>query len=228
MTLMIRLIKIGIGIGLLLLILLGASLLNYYNEQKLIIKEKDPGLTREDLAIYEQRMADGLKRLSEATTDEEKYELYLYLGQQKYGLGKYAEAKDYYKNAEQYNPNREYGVYTLLYQVELDMRDNQAAKKSILTALELGHKVADNWLKYIILEKDRLGADNDRLIQIYQDAFSATAGTVGEINIVTSYAQFLESIGQLDKSIQNWEKATVLYPERKAVYEAEIDRIQKK
>ncbi len=216
-------VKLGIIIAVGILVLVG--LFSYfYQEDKNIILEKEPNLTADERQIYEDRLAEAEAKLKQAETNEEKYNLYLLIGFQKYGLGRFAEAKAAYRNAEKYNEKKDYSVYTALYQVQLDMQDNEGARDSIKKAIEYGSGVADNWLKYIILEKERFNASNETLNGIYIEALGATAGQ-SDFDVMANYAQFLESTGNLQGAKEYWQKAAEANPGNKAVYDAEIKRL---
>ncbi|OGE75591.1 MAG: hypothetical protein A3I07_02760 [Candidatus Doudnabacteria bacterium RIFCSPLOWO2_02_FULL_42_9] len=190
------------------------------------VNEVNRTLTDEQRKIYLDRLAEGERKLTEANTDLEKYEAYIVIGNQKYGLGQLGKAKEDYLKAERYNVENQAGVYTLLYQVELEMQDYESAKEHILKALELGAGTPDIWIKYITLMKEYFNANSEQLDKIFQDALAAVPDKT-EIDIVTRYAQFLEETRNLKDAIGYWQKAIELFPLRKSLYQAEIDRLEK-
>ena len=80
------------------------SMLGFNNKffQKLLsglsngVEEKDPQLTAEERLIVENRLQEAQKKLTEATTNEEKFSAWMQIGFGQYGLGKYKEAKKHF------------------------------------------------------------------------------------------------------------------------------------
>lgn len=222
-------VKIGVSISLFLIFLVGAIAgLNYYLTHKDIVKEKDPGLTQEERKIYEDRLSEARTKLNDpGVTDDQKFNLYMQEGFQLYGLGKYVEATDAFTKASEIH-KQDANPYIALYQVQFDMNDNKGAKASIKKSLELKNDSADIWKKYIGLEIDRFEISNEKADGLFQQAIEATKNNSSQIDIITTYAQFLETVGNIQGAIDNWQKAIQLNNSNSAVYEQEIQRLKSK
>jgi tetratricopeptide (TPR) repeat protein len=214
--------KVKLAIAFAVIIVLGFAGYALYNRQKAdIITEKDPNLSSEDRKTYEDKLSEQDRLLAEAKDDNDKFDALMQQGFYLYGLGKYQESKDKFFGAVDVKP-QEYTAFTALYEVQMAMNDNKGAQESISKAISLKKDSADLWKRYIVLEKDRFGADKDKLNGLYIEALRETREN---IDIITSYAAFLESVDNLQASKEYWQKAVVSYPANKAVYEAEITRL---
>ncbi|MBU3924443.1 hypothetical protein KJ854_00730 [Patescibacteria group bacterium] len=204
----------------------------YYNKtennnekpQLEFITEKDAKLTADERKIAEDRLADIRKKLEEIkdATDQEKYSLTMQLGFQKNVLGKIAEARDAFLAAEKMQPEN-YTAPLALFHAYLAMGDNDSALASIKKAIDLRSENAELWRQYIMLEKERFSATNEKLQEIYSEALAKTNSSV---DIITVYAQFLEEKGDLNKAIEQWQKAIAAYPREEALYQGEITRLE--
>jgi len=210
-----NLLKIGISIFAIILgfLLLARPVNNF-------IEEKDPGLTAEERSIVENRLNEAQKKLTEVTTIEEKFSAQMQIGFGQYGLGKYKEAKESFLEAADLEPDN-YVVYVALYQVELDMKDNQSARKSIKKAISLKEGNPDLWRKYIQLEAERFSASHNKLNDLYLEAL---AKTNSHLDIETLYAQFLEKSGDLKSALDVWKKVYEQMPD--PLYLQEIERLE--
>lgn len=218
-------VKIGfVASVVLLLLVFGLASYIRYESTKHIINEKTPNLTAEQTKIYTDRLADAQSRLAQAQNDEEKYNIYIYEGYQYYGLGKYLLAKKSYLKAIEIVPNK-YDAYSALFQVQLDMTDFDGARESILKAIQSYPSNADIWNKYILLEQEKFNATADQIKVLYEEAL---AKTNNNSDVVITYATFLESVGQINQAILQWQKAIEVNPSKTEVYQAEITRLQAK
>lgn len=197
---------------------------NNEKSQSAFITEKDPKLTEEERKIVEDNLADIEKKLEEAkdATDKEKYDFTMQLGFQKNVLGKLAEARDAFLAAVEIQPEN-YTAPLALFHAYLAMGDNDSALASIKKAIELRSENAELWRQYIMLEKERFGATNEKIQEIYSEALIKTNSSV---DIITVYAQFLEEKGDLQGAIEQWKKAIAAYPQSEALYQGEVARLE--
>jgi tetratricopeptide (TPR) repeat protein len=199
----------------------------YFNRvwsERNFIKEKTVNLSDEQRKIYEDRLTESEQKLKSDLSDDEKYEWFLVQSYQYHGLGKLQDAKNSVLKAIKIHADK-YNAYSFYYQIQMDMEDINGARDSIKKAIELDSSQSDLWKKYIQLEKDKFGADTNRLSDLYKEALDKTGEN---IDMVTAYAQFLESIGNLQGAIDQWEKAkTNYFEDPPPVYQGEIDRLKK-
>lgn len=225
--------KIILVLTLIILVIYGAVFLNKKDDKpndtsvnSTFITVKDSNLTEEEKRIIEDKIADIQKKIMKTkdATDKEKYNLMMQLGFQKNVLGKLAEARDAFLAATEIQ-SEDYTAPIALFHIYADMGDNQSARESIKKAIELRPENADSWRQYVQFEKERFGATNEKLEEIFLEAMTKTNSSV---DIITVYAQFLEEKGDLQSAIEEWEKAIVAFPQNKNLYQQEILRIESK
>ncbi|HYF97712.1 MAG TPA: tetratricopeptide repeat protein [Coxiellaceae bacterium] len=216
-------VKIGLAAAGIIVILLAALAgLDYWMEQRKIVKEKDPNLTQEERAIYEERLATAREMINNPDlNDSQRFDWYMQQGFQLYGLGKLAEASDSYKEALKFRPE-DPNAYVALYAVQLDMQDNDSALKNIQKAVELKPTDPDIWKKYILIQKERFGVAGQELNDLYLQALEKT---LNNVDINTAYAVHLEQVGNLQAAMEYWQKAAELNPSARPLYEIEIKRL---
>lgn len=78
----------------------------------------------------------------------------------------------------------------------------------------VGEKIAKTSLTYI-----------NTIKSLYENALKVTNSN---IEIITPYAIFLESVGEINQAISYWEKAIVANPLAKSSYKTEIERLKAK
>jgi len=66
-------------------------------------------------------------------------------------------------------------------------------------------------------------ASNEELNNLYREALDKTNNGV---DIITSYAIFLETTGDLQGALDKWKQATVSNPTNKSVYATHIKRLE--
>jgi tetratricopeptide (TPR) repeat protein len=205
----------------------GFAVFSYFNarqeENKGLTLEKDRGLTEAEAQTYNQRLTDSEKMIAEAKNDDEKYSGYMNKGFQLYGLGKLNDAKEAFIAAQKIKA----GVNPLaaLYEVYVEMNNYNEAKVAIQQAIDIHPANADLWKKYIILEKEKLNASNDTVSSLYAEAVVKTSNS---IDILTTYAAYLSSIGNHQSSKEYWQKAIEANPSLKPTYEVEIKNVEQK
>ena len=197
---------------------------NKYKKQTSFIQEIDRNLSPEDRKVYEDRLVEAEKYIAEAQDNQAKSDALIYKAVQLSGLGQLALARDVFLEAVDINPEN-YNIYVHLYQVYFEMGDYKHAVSSIKKSLELKPNNPDAWKKYILLEKEKSKLSNGEINDLY---FQALQKTLGHVDIHTSYAVFLEEIGNLEWAKDHWQKAIAAYPTNRVIYEAEIARLDQK
>ena len=220
-------VKIGIGIA--VLIFLAVAGYSWYNESNKpaeddkFIKTVERNLSTADRKIFEDRLVEAQNKLTASKTDEERFGWQMQIGYNLQALGRLGQAQDAFEQAIRLKSD-DYSGLTALFQVQIDRSDNEGALVSIKTALDKSPNNPDLWRKYIQLETEKFNPSNDSLNNLYLEALSKTNDSV---NIITVYAQFLEKVGEVTKSIEYWQKAIDANPASKKLYQTEIDRINK-
>ena len=193
-------------------------------KQVSFIEEVDRKLTAEDRKIYEDRLVEAEKFIAEAKDNQEKSDSLIYKAVQLLGLGKLAQARDVFLEAAEVNPEN-FNIYVHLYQAYFEMEDYKQAESSIQKSLELQPNNPDAWIRYILLEVEKLKKSERVIRDLYAQAEQAVKV---KTDIYTSFAGYLEKIGDIEGAIKQWEKAMESFPENKELYEAEIQRLRNK
>ena len=226
-------VKIGIGAAVLILLAV-FGLGQYYKqapqENDNFIKEISRNLAPEDRKVFEDRIVDFVNKLNNSKDSAEKYNLYIQIGFTEYTLGHLQESKNNFLEAIKISPDQ-YDSHLGLFQTQVDMQDYKGAEASIKKAISIRKGIGDLWRRYIQFKIDRVNAPSSEITALFEEALKDTAqngDAANSTDIFTSYATWLEKSGNLQSSIEYWKKAIEANPESKKIYQAEIDRIEKK
>jgi len=214
------------GIAVCILILLGVAsypIYKNYQHKKSLIQVKDTGLTDAEKKPFEDRLAKDEQGLKDAKTDDEKYNWLLDTGYNLYGLGRLADAEKTFNQAASLQPGKPV-AYSGLFAVQVDMKDYKSASANIQKAISILPESPGLWKNYIALEIDRFNANNDQVNALYAEALNKTKSN---IDVMTSYATWLEKSGDLKSALDYWQQAVLINPDNKSTYETEISRLQK-
>jgi tetratricopeptide (TPR) repeat protein len=168
-----------------------------------------------------ENLEQEIKDLPADARGEQRYALYIKLAEIRQQLGEYdaAIAAVDKISPENQNNTRVWELYSSLYRAKGDIGK---ARASIRRALDIDGENVNDWVSFIELSKD---VGDKPLTDLYNEALSKTHNNV---NVVIAYAKALEDIGNLDGAVAQWQKALQLNPADKAVYDAQIKRLQGK
>lgn len=215
----------GILIAIILLgAVIGFTVWQEQQKQTSFIEEVDRKLSDEDRKVYEDRLVEAERFIAEAKDNQEKSDALVYKAVQLSGLGKLAEARDVFIQAAEVNPEN-FNIYVHLYQVYFEMGNYQQAEASIQKSLELLPNNPDAWRRYLLLAVEKLDWSESEIRDLYA---LAEAAVKEKTDIFTSFAGYLESIGDISGAIEQWQKAQEAHPESYEIYEAEIQRLRNK
>lgn len=187
-----------------------------------IVKERLVNLSGDERKLLESQLAgytEQIKGLSGDSFVDQRDALSLKIAGVEYKLGKYQDAVDTLSKvseAKQKEP-RIWALYTNIYK---DMGDKVKALDSAHRALEMDKENPSFWMAVLDLSTD---IPNDEQKKNYENAINRTDNNV---DIITSYAKFLEKIGDKPGAILMWQKAGQLDDKDKATYDAEVKRLQ--
>lgn len=207
------------------LALLAFGIVSFLNKR--YVEYKDPNLTIEEKKIYEDRVKnaqDNLKAIEskdDADAVEQRFNTYMELGHNYFGLGKYKEAKDAYITASKLRGGN-HVVWGALHNIDLAREDYISAEKNIKTAIFLYPNNPDYWKWYIDLKRTKLRASSEELDKIFNEAFFKTNS---HIDIMTAYAGFQEERGDLQTALNYWKQAQALEPDNTLIQQ-EIVRLE--
>lgn len=187
------------------------------------IKKREVSLSGEERQKLEERVTkfeQEIQALPEDATAEAKFKPHLRLASSYYGLGNYEQAIATLDKIIEQNQDkgRVFALYSNIYR---DMGDIQKARENGKKAVDLEKDNPAYWLAYINL------ATNESTDDVKAKYEEALQNTETNIDVVTSYAKFLETIGDKDAAIAQWKKAGEIDDSKKAEYDAEIQRLQK-
>jgi tetratricopeptide (TPR) repeat protein len=213
--------------GLVICLIIGLGFAGYaiYKSKNKIApgEQAPPEVSSQEKLVYAKQLQEAQTDLQKADNDKDKLDAYSREGMALYMLGMLDDAKNAYLEAIKLDPEKA-STYTEYFDVQVALGDYQGANDTIKKAISLNTN-STRWKKYINFQKDQLKYTNEQLDKSYNDAL---ADTKDDVDVVIAYAQFLESAGNDQKAIEQWQKAGTIKPEKKADYDAEISRIQSK
>jgi tetratricopeptide (TPR) repeat protein len=186
-----------------------------------IIKEQLTNLSAEERQLLESQIAgfnEQLKSLDGDKFVDEKNSLYYKLASAQSKLGKYEDALSTLDKISSDNKIQA-RIWALRTNIYRDMGDKGKALEAANNALQLDRENPAYWLAAIEFST----ANNDEKKKQYEEALKLTQN---DIDIVVSYAKFLESIGDKPGAILFWQKAGQTDEKNKAKYDAEVSRLQ--
>ncbi len=172
---------------------------------------------------YHQKISADEAKLAIATKPDDRYNLYMDEGFQYYGLGELLVAKSLFLKAEALHPEQS-SVYAALYQVELEAGNFKLAEEAIKKATDIYQSNPDYWQTYIGFEQNQMKASVEAVKALYAKALEKTQGAS---EILVSYAQYLESLGDLVGALETMKAALAVQPNQSSLYQPEIDRLEK-
>lgn len=137
----------------------------------------------------------------------------------------YALAISYYNKAISYNKN-DSAPHVGLYTIYLNQKNWQKALDSINQAIKISPIFGDYWNWKILVMDQGLNKSYVELRVVYDQGYPQVR-TQEKVNLATKFAMISEKHGQKDEAIKLWQKAMELSPEKKSIYQAEIDRLNK-
>lgn len=200
---------------------MGKKLLDNRTE---LITHVDVNLSVSDREFVEKRLANYEKQFSELSENAsiiDKVNLYFVMAADYRMLGEYGKAKELLESAMAIDPKNSNLISTYSSLLAI-MGDKETALTYIDKAIELYGAESNYWLWKIDLEKE-LNSSVVNIEKVYKDALEKTNN---DLNIIVSYAQFLETQKKYSESITYWEKAIIIYPQNKSIYETEVNRLK--
>ncbi len=215
-----------IGVIICLVFLAGLGVFSWYElTHDGLVHEVSRNITNEDRKVFEDRITDSLRKLEETDDNAIKFDLYSKLGYDSYTLGHLKDSRKYFEKAIEITPT-EYGVHQGLFHTEIEMKDYAAAEKNIQQAIEIRPGSSNLWREYIDFKANVLNAPEDQMTLLYAEALDKTKNELTALtDITTSYATYLEKIGNLQAAKEYWQKAAEMNGDNRKAYDAEIKRL---
>lgn len=137
-----------------------------------------------------------------------------------FSSGDYASALKYYKEALTYKKTDT--VYARMYTIYLNQKDWTNALGSINQAITISPVLGDYWNWKILVLDEGFGKSFSELKTVYNEAITKVKSEE-VINVVTKFARLAGNKGEKSEAISLWQKAIVLNPDSKEIYQKEID-----
>ncbi len=137
----------------------------------------------------------------------------------------YDSAVSYYNKAISYNKN-DSAPHVGLYTIYLNQKDWQKALDSVNQAIKISPIFGDYWNWKILVMDQGLNKSYAELKAVYNQGYPKVR-TEEKVNLVTKFAVVSENRGEKAEAVKLWQKAMELSPEKKSIYQAEIDRLSK-
>lgn len=189
---------------------------------------KSRNLTEEQKGVYLDRIQKAnhfAKNINPADVNFKQLLLnnYIYLGQQYFGLGELQKSKEMFEQSITYN-STEPQSYVGLAMVYEDAGDTNSQAEALKKAVELAPQNSDIWVRYLNVKKQN-GSTNPEMHELYKTALEQTKR---KADIIISYANFQAGIGNTKEAIALWQEVILQFPENKAIYQAEINKLKNK
>jgi tetratricopeptide (TPR) repeat protein len=221
--------NIIIGIAVLLIASLSAAGFWFYKHKPAIksLPNKQRNLTADQQKIYTDKIKKAEDYLGSLNKNkpgflQEQSNVYIYLGQQYYGLGQLQKSEDMYNLVLKSDPKNEQALVGLSL-IFSDAGDLDGTRRVIKTALDSNPNNPDIWLRYIELSQTG-GSTKQEISDLFSQALEKTGNA---IDILTRDAEFQEQNGNIAQAIVLWKEAAKKYPDNASVYEQEIHRLEK-
>jgi tetratricopeptide (TPR) repeat protein len=215
-----------IGISVLILAVIVAGILYFglkkEDSKKYVIDRK---LSPAQQQQYKDNITKGQETLKALDKNKETYksaaaEGNIYIAQQYSGLGELSEAENYYNEALKiYSQDASALVGIALLKIE--EKDFASARTLLGQATEYAPDNADIWLRYIQITREYFPNESQEIQGLYEQAIQKTRS---HIDILTSYAQFLEQKGDIENAKRIWKQAADQNPTN-PVYMQEYNRL---
>ncbi len=138
----------------------------------------------------------------------------------------YPLAIKYYNQAISYNKN-DSAPYVGLYTVYINQKEWQKALTAVDQAIKIAPIFGDYWNWKILVMDQGLNKSYAELKSVYDQGYPKVR-IEEKVNLVTKFAMVAENHGQKADAVKLWQKAIEMYPQNKDIYQAEIDRLNKK
>lgn len=131
----------------------------------------------------------------------------------------------FYKEAIKYR-KEDHTAYAGLYVTYGAEEKWDLAMSSLDKAIELYPTSSDYWKWKMQLMDEKTDATYEELLAVLEKAFLEVEPKT-KVNLVTYFAGVAEKEQKIDEAIAYWEQAKTLNPERKDIFQQEINRLKK-
>lgn len=196
------------------------------SQRERVLADVDWNLTKEQKKIYTDRIEQANNYLASLSPSQPGFALevssvYVFLGQQYYGLGLLHKSKEMYELALKKDSNSENAIAGLALTLTTG-GDKEGARELLEKSLKDIPGNRDIWLQLIQLRRG-MGASNEEITSLYGQAL---LNTDRHIDIITSNGKFFADIGKNSEAISLWQEAAKKNPDNAAAYQSEIDRLK--
>lgn len=178
-------------------------------------EEEQKRILEEQLRYYQNKAGE----LSDDASVSDKYTTYIKLAEIQNQLGLFTEAIATLDKipGERTDNTRLLIQYSIAY---MGLNDKAKARDYAQKAVAIDDEIPEYWQTYIEASQELPVSE---LEPLYLEALKKT---VNNLEIVKSYARFLEKIGNTEKAIGYWETARNINPDGAGEYDAEIARLR--
>lgn len=158
-------------------------------------------------------------------SDVKKFNIAIGNAQKASLASQYELAIKYYNEALIYKKN-DSAPYAGLYTVYLNQKRWNDALDAINKGIQISPLFGDYWNWKILVMDQGLNKTFSELKKVYDEGYPKVR-TNEKVNLVTKFAVVAENKGEKAEAIKLWQKAIELVPENKAIYQSEIDRLNR-
>ncbi len=190
------------------------------NKQEKVVQEDNS--KNEELNLENTDKKDVIESV-EKQVDTKKYQEFMDLGDSSVNKKDYNSAISYYNKALSFGEKDV--VYAKIYNAYLANKDI----KNATIALNKAITINPSYTLYHIwsLESQSSIVSYDKLVEIYKNGYSKSIKE-SKINLITTFARMSENLGKKQEAIELWKDAQIVSPDKKDMYQLEIDRLSSK
>lgn len=155
-------------------------------------------------------------------TNKAKFNTALSNGSNAFNQKDYTKAISYFNEALGYNKSDV--VYVRLFSAYSAQGNWTKALEMINQAISVNPVYTDYWIYKMVAMDEKTSATFGELKTVYNDGLNKVDPKT-KINLLTNFARIAENNGEKGEAISVWTKAIEVYPQNKAIYQAEIDRL---
>lgn len=192
------------------------------NENKVVFREEKPALTDDRKKVLEAE-AEGAKAqlnsLTGANFAEDRDKLNTKLAGIEIQLQRYQSGLDYLEKVSSGYQDKTARVWAYYIMAYRGMNDSEKGLTATNKALSLDSTNPDYLLSQIEFS---VGKSTDEYKAMYDSAIKASED---DVEVIVSYARYLESVGDKAGAIAEWQRAGEVHASGKATYDSEIARL---
>ena len=214
-------IRYAIAAAVVIVLAVGIFLFDKTRKKQDFIPDHPITITPDQKTMLEKEIADYKDKISKSSNNSDRMGLYLAIGIDEEGLGKFEDAKNAFLKAAEEQPNS-YLPWSDLASLYDQVGDNSKQQDAVKRALTLGPNDPLNWQKSIEFDRYKLKLSDSELRTEYANAFKATNDDLG---LHRDFASYLEQMKAYSDELAQWQFIVSKNPSDQTA-KSEVTRLQ--